>query len=105
MLASHKKNEHEFVHNLNFQEGLHSRNPGLTDGALREATVHHLQSGSPSRTNTYLLSILQLSVTPGTVAHQAPLPMEFSRQEYWSGLPFLSPQGSNPRLLCVFLHY
>ena len=26
--------------------------------------------------------------TPWTVAHQAPLLMEFSRQEYWSGLPF-----------------
>ena len=26
-----------------------------------------------------------------TVAHKAPLSMEFSRQEYWSGLPFLSP--------------
>ena len=26
-----------------------------------------------------------------TVAHQAPLPVEFSRQEYWSGLPFPSP--------------
>ena len=31
------------------------------------------------------------SVTPWTVAHQAPLSMEFSRQEYWSGLPFLTP--------------
>jgi len=30
-------------------------------------------------------------VTPWTVAHQAPLSTEFSRQEYWSGLPFLSP--------------
>ena len=29
--------------------------------------------------------------TPWTVAHQASLPMEFSRQEYWSGLPFPSP--------------
>ena len=29
--------------------------------------------------------------TPWTVAHQAPLFMEFSRQEYWSGLPFPSP--------------
>ena len=26
-------------------------------------------------------------VTPWTVTHQAPLSMEFSRQEYWSGLP------------------
>ena len=31
------------------------------------------------------------SVTPWTVSHQAPLSMGFSRQEYWSGLPFPSP--------------
>ena len=30
-------------------------------------------------------------VTPWTVAHQAPLSMGFSREEYWSGLPFSSP--------------
>ena len=29
--------------------------------------------------------------TSRTVAYQAPLPMGFSRQEYWSGLPFPSP--------------
>ena len=29
--------------------------------------------------------------TPWTVAHQAPLSMGFSTQEYWSGLPFSSP--------------
>ena len=29
--------------------------------------------------------------TPSTIAHQAPLSMEFSRQEYWNGLPFPSP--------------
>ena len=32
---------------------------------------------------------------PWTVAHQAPLSMGFSRQEYWSGLPFPSP-GNHP---------
>ena len=32
-----------------------------------------------------------LSATPWTVVHQAPLSMEFSRQESWSRLPFLSP--------------
>ena len=37
------------------------------------------------------LSRAQLFVTPWTVAHQAPPPMGFSRQEYWSGLPFPSP--------------
>ena len=36
-------------------------------------------------------SCVQLFVTPWTVALQAPLPMGFSRQEYWSGLPFPSP--------------
>ena len=34
----------------------------------------------------------QLFVTPWTVAYQAPLSMGFSRQEYWSGLPFPSPE-------------
>ena len=37
------------------------------------------------------LSCVRLFVTPWTVAHQAPLSMGFSRQEYWSGLPFPSP--------------
>ena len=32
----------------------------------------------------------QLFVTPWTLAHQTPLSIEFSRQEYWSGLPFPS---------------
>jgi len=36
------------------------------------------------------LSRDQLSMTPWTVAHQAPLSIGFSRQEYWSGLPFPS---------------
>ena len=37
------------------------------------------------------LSHVQLFATPWTVAHQAPRSMGFSRQEYWSGLPFPSP--------------
>ena len=37
--------------------------------------------------------------TSWTVAHQAPLSMEFSRQEYWRGLPFPSPGDlPNPRI-------
>ena len=40
--------------------------------------------------------------TPWIVTHQAPLPMKFSRQEYWSELPFSSPgdlpdPGNEPR--------
>ena len=37
------------------------------------------------------LSRVQLFATPWAVAHQAPLSMGFSRQEYWSGLSFSSP--------------
>ena len=35
--------------------------------------------------------VTKLCLTPWTVACQASLSMGFSRQEYWSGLPFLSP--------------
>ena len=37
------------------------------------------------------LSCVQLFATPWTVAYQVPQSMEFSRQEYWCGLPFPSP--------------
>ena len=37
-----------------------------------------------------LLSCVQLFATPWSIAHQAPLSVGFSRQEYWSGLPFSS---------------
>ena len=50
-----------------------------------------------------LLSHVWLLVTPWTAAHQAPLSMGLSRQEYWSGVPFPPPgifplQGLNPSL-------
>ena len=46
---------------------------------------------------------LCLFVTQWAVAYQAPLSMGFSRQEYWSRLPFLT-QGSNLHVLCL-LHF
>ena len=46
-----------------------------------------------------LLSRVQLLVTPWTAAYQAPLSMRFSRQEYWSGVPFPSPGTVLPLLL------
>ena len=38
-----------------------------------------------------LISRVRLCATPETAAHQVPLPLGFSRQEHWSGLPFPSP--------------
>ena len=47
-------------------------------------------------------SVMSDFVTPWIVACQAPMSIEFSRQEYWSGLPFPSPgdlpnPGTEPR--------
>ena len=48
-------------------------------------------------------SYVRLFTTPWTVAHQAPLSMEFPRQQYWSGLPFPSPEDfSNPGIKPMF---
>ena len=49
-----------------------------------------------------MLSHARLFVTPWTVAHQAPLSMEFHKKEYWSGVPFPTPEdlpnpGIKPR--------
>ena len=54
------------------------------------------------------LSHVQLFATPGTVAHQAPRPMGFSRHEDWSGLPFPSPgdlPNPVPRPAALFTYW
>ena len=45
--------------------------------------------------HTHTVSCVQLFATPWTAAHQAPQSMGFSRQEYWSGVPF-PPPGDLP---------
>ena len=45
-----------------------------------------------SKVKVKSLSHVRLFVTPWTVAYQAPASMGFSRQKYWSGLPFPSPE-------------
>ena len=53
-----------------------------------------------------VFSCVRLFGTPWTVVCQAPLPMEFSRREYWSGLPLPPPESSWPRdqthISCIF---
>ena len=48
-------------------------------------------SSLPEKGESYSFSRVWLLSTPWIVAHQAPLSMGYSRQEYWSGLPFPSP--------------
>ena len=49
---------------------------------------------SPVKVKSF--SRIQLFATPWTVAYQVPPSMGFSRQEYWSGLPFPSPDLPHP---------
>ena len=62
-------------------------------GFSRQEHGSGLPFPSPSKTieRKWSRSVVSDSVTPCTVAYQAPLSMELSRQEYWSGLPFPSP--------------
>ena len=75
----------------------HKNKPYLLQKSLSDNT--NLQEGLFS-INTYVcvlshFSHVQLFATLWTVAHQAPLSMGFSRQEYWSGLPY-PPPGDLP---------
>ena len=68
-------------------------NPGIKPGspALQTDVLLSEPPGKPMK----LLSHVQLFATPWTVAYQAPPSMGFSRQEYWSELPF-PPPGDLP---------
>ena len=50
-----------------------------------------MMNSSKKYENVKLNGRVCLFATPWTKAYQAPLSMGFSRQEYWSGLPFPSP--------------
>ena len=55
-----------------------------------------------------MLSYVGLFEKPWIVAGQAPLSREFSRQEYWGGLPFPSPshlQSTSQNAKCVLDHF
>ena len=62
----------------------------VTDGGHDFLVVHFAFYNNPLNC-IILFCHVRLFVTSWTVARQAPPSMEFSRQEYWSGLPFSSP--------------
>ena len=56
--------------------------------------LNHMKCFARSHIQYMLCIVIQsfwLFVSPWTLAHQAPLFMEFSKEEYWNGLPFPSP--------------
>ena len=71
------------IHSLVWQLSIESLHPALTLGEWIYSALH------PCMLSCF--SCVQLFVTLWTVARQSPLSIGFSRQQYWSGLPFPSP--------------
>ena len=77
---------------LNMVKGGHSRFTGPLEDFRPCIGDRPLPcSSTVSLPRVSMLWHVRLFVTPWTVAHQASLPMEFSREEYWSGLPCPTP--------------
>ena len=67
----------------------------LSEHQTSTVPLSHLIIDVLAYVHAQLLSHVQLCVTPWTIAFQVPLPLGFSRQEYWSGLP-CPPPGDLP---------
>ena len=65
--------------------------PGILQARTLEWVAISFSNAWKWKIKVKSLSRVRLLATPWTAAHQAPPSMEFSRQEYWSGLPLPSP--------------
>ena len=66
--------------------------PGILQARTLEWVAISFSNAWKWKVKVKSLSSVQLFATPWTAAHQAPLSMGFSRQEYWSGVPLPSPK-------------
>ena len=65
--------------------------PGILQARVLEWAAISFSNAWKWKVKVKPLSCVRLLATPWTAAHQAPLSMGFSRQEYWSGVPLPSP--------------
>ena len=65
--------------------------PGILQARILEQVAISFSNAWKWKVKVKLLSRVWILATPWTAAHQAPLSMGFSRQEYWSGVPLPSP--------------
>ena len=73
--------------------------PGILQARTLEWVAISFSNAWKWKVKVKSLSRVQLLATPWTAAYQAPPPMGFSRQEYWSGLPLPSPSFKYRNLL------
>ena len=69
--------------------------PGILQARMLEWVAISFSNAWKWKVKVKSLSRVRLFATPRIAAHQAPPPMGFSRQEYWSGVPLLSPLMCN----------
>ena len=69
--------------------------PGILQARTLERVAISFSNAWKWKVKVKSLSRVWLLGTPWTAAYQAPLPMGFSRQEYWSGVPLPSPRNAN----------
>ena len=89
---------------LTLCDPIDSRSPGSPVPGIFQARILEWAAMLPSIYTLLLLLLLlsrfsyvRLCATPETAAHQAPPSLGFSRQEHWSGLPFLSPMHESEK--------
>ena len=75
--------------------------PGILQARTLEWVVISFSKAWKWKVKVKSLSRVWLFTTPWTAAHQAPLPMGLSRQEYWSGVPLPSPKDRGTWLTTV----
>ena len=76
--------------------------PGILQARTLEWVAISFSNAWKWKVKVKSLSRVQLLETPWTAAYQAPPSMGFSRQEYWSGVPFPSPDKS-VRSMLIFI--
>ena len=77
--------------------------PGMLQARILEWAAISSSNAWKWKVKVKSLSRVRLVATPWTAAHQAPLSMGFSRQEYWSGMPLLSPLTGLTQFLLLYL--
>ena len=75
--------------------------PGILQARTLEWVAISFSNAWKWKVKGKLLSHVRLLATPWTTAYQAPPPMGFSRQEYWSGVPLPSPKSSTSQASTV----
>jgi len=73
--------------------------PGILQARTLEWVAISFSNAWKWKVKVKSLSCVPLLVTPWTAAYQAPPPMGFSRQEYWSGVPLPSPMAHTTTII------